>query len=92
MTEARERVNGAANEICDALRYLGDLSYAILPRDVAHGLGDFNKSFLNCVRTVIDKELEWIDERVAGGDRLREEWKAACNRGQATDMGAEPLS
>lgn len=91
MTEARERVNNAASEICDALRYLGDVSYAILPRDVAHGLGDLNKSFLNFLRTTIDREVEWIDERVAGGDRLRKEWKATCNRSE-TEVGSGPLS
>ncbi|MGH9970215.1 MAG: hypothetical protein ACREBG_20800 [Pyrinomonadaceae bacterium] len=91
MTEARERVNNAASEICDALRYMGDVSYAILPRDVAHGLGDLKKSFLNFMRSAIDKEVEWIDERVAGGDRLREDWKASCNRDE-TEMGSEPLS
>ena len=28
------------NDLGDALRYLGDASYAILPKDVAHNLGD----------------------------------------------------
>ena len=90
MSEASERVNGAANEICDALRYLGDASYAILPRDVAHGLGDFKKSFLNFMRSAIDKEVEWIDERVAGGDRLREEWRQKCQ--QEEPPATEPLN
>ncbi|HEY6118688.1 MAG TPA: hypothetical protein VIV66_01955 [Pyrinomonadaceae bacterium] len=77
-TETRNSVNSAAGAVCDALRHLGDISYAIFPRDVAHSLGEFKKSFLNVVRTVVDKEIEWIDERVAGGDRLREEWKRNC--------------
>ncbi|MFN2514761.1 MAG: hypothetical protein ABR556_00980 [Pyrinomonadaceae bacterium] len=68
------------NELCDALRYLGDASYAILPKDIAHSLGDLNKSFLNTVRTLIDKDIEWVDERVAGGDRVREEWQQKWNR------------
>ena len=63
------------NELCDALRYLGDASYAILPKDVAHNLGDLKKSFLTTIRTLIDKDIEWVDARVAGGDRVREEWK-----------------
>ena len=37
--EARETACNAANAICDALSYLGDVSYAILPRDLAHDLG-----------------------------------------------------
>ncbi len=91
MSEARERVNSAANEICDALKFLGDATYAILPRDVAHGLGDAKKSFLNFMRSAIDKELEWIDERVAGGDRLREEWRQKCAQDE-TPPAAEPVN
>ena len=73
--EVRDATCNAANAICDALRYLGDLSYAILPREVAHDFGELNKSLWNGVRNVVDKEIEWIDERVAGGDRMREEWR-----------------
>ncbi|HKO62254.1 MAG TPA: hypothetical protein VJV03_13910 [Pyrinomonadaceae bacterium] len=62
-------------EICDAVRYLGDVSYAILPKDVAHNLGDLKKSFLTTIRTLIDKDIEWVDARVQGGDRVREEWQ-----------------
>ena len=88
--EARESVNCAASAVCDALRYLGDVSYAVLPRDVAHSLADLNKSFLNVIRTVVDKESEWIDQRVAGGDRLREEWKQACSTAKTQGTG-EPV-
>ena len=77
-SEARESVNSAASAVCDSLRYLGDLSYAVLPRDIAHSVGDLKKSFLSFVRTAVDKEIEWIDERVAGGDRLRDEWRQSC--------------
>ena len=90
-SEARESVNCAAGAVCDALRYLGDISYAVFPRDIAHSLGDFKKSFLNVVRTVVDKEIDWIDERVAGGDRLREEWKQACARDR-TEASAGPVN
>jgi hypothetical protein len=76
--EVRDTACNAANAIRDALRYLGDVSYAILPRDIAHDLGELNKSFLSGVRNIVDKEIEWIDERVAGGDKLREEWKSRC--------------
>ncbi len=80
------------NELCDALRYLGDASYAILPKDVAHNLGDLKKSFLSTIRTLIDKDIEWVDARVAGGDRVREEWQQKwCDKteaapGPATEM------
>ena len=92
MEETRESDRGLVNELCDALRYLGDASYAILPKDVAHNLGDLKKSFLSTIRTLIDKDIEWVDARVAGGDRVREEWKKKCNvnsepaSGSATEM------
>ena len=75
MQSTNESCNSTVDAIKDALRYLGDASYAILPEDVAHGLARLKKNFLGGVRSVVDKELQWIDERVAGGDRLREEWR-----------------
>ncbi|CAN5832338.1 hypothetical protein BH18ACI4_BH18ACI4_07330 [soil metagenome] len=80
MPEPRESVDNACNAVYDALRYLGDASYAILPSNLAHELGDLKKKFLSNVSSLIEKDIEWIDARVAGGDRLREEWKRACNR------------
>jgi hypothetical protein len=79
MEETTESGRNVVGDICDAMRYLGDVSYAILPKDVAHNLGDLKKSFLKSMRTLIDKDIEWVDARVAGGDRVREEWKQACN-------------
>jgi hypothetical protein len=67
------------NELCDALRFLGDASYAILPEDLAHNLGDIKKSFLSSIRSLIDKDIEWVEARVAGGDRLRQEWQQKWN-------------
>jgi hypothetical protein len=83
--EARTAACNVANAFCDALNYLGDVSYAILPHDLAHDLGDLKKKFLDGVRTGIQREIEWIDERVAGGDRLREEWQSRCNHEQPSD-------
>ena len=80
MSENRDPINNVTNAICDALRYLGDASYAILPSNVAHDLADLKKTFLTNVRSLIDKDIEWVDARVAGGDRLREEWKRSCAR------------
>jgi hypothetical protein len=83
--------NNIVNELSDALRYIGDVSYAILPRDVAHNLGDLKKSFLTTIRSLIDKDIEWVDARVAGGDRVREEWQQKCNREKA-EGAPEPIS
>jgi hypothetical protein len=92
MQEAEEtkETNGDnfVQEICDAFRYLGDASYAVLPKDVAHNLGDLKKSFLSTVRSLIDKDIEWVEARVAGGDRLREEWKEKWNREESADEPA----
>jgi hypothetical protein len=84
MEEAKECAQNAVNAVCDALKYLGDASYAVLPRDIAHGLGDFKTAVLSNVRSLIDWEIDWVGDRVVGGDRLREEWQQACNR----DRGA----
>jgi len=83
--------SNVVNELCDALRYVGDVSYAILPKDLAHNLGDLKKSFLGTIRSLIDKDIEWVDARVAGGDRVREEWRQKCDRNKA-DEAPEPIS
>lgn len=75
MESTNESSRSPVETIKDALRYLGDASYAILPEDMAHRLADFKKSLLGGVRCVIEKDIEWIDARVEGGDRLREEWR-----------------
>jgi hypothetical protein len=90
-TENNDPVRDAAKAFCDALKFLGDVSYAVLPSDMAHNLGEFKKSFLRNVRELIDKDIEWIDERVAGGDRLREEWKQRCSHEKTTGE-AEPIN
>ena len=79
------------NELSDALRYVGDVSYAILPKDVAHNLGDLKKSFLATIRSLIDKDIDWVDARVAGGDRVREEWQQKCNR-EKSEGAPEPVN
>jgi hypothetical protein len=89
--ESRDPINSAGNAVCDVLRYIGDLSYAVLPQDMAHSLAEFKKSFLNNVRELIEKDIEWVDARVAGGDRLREEWKRSC-RPESPAEGTDPLN
>ena len=79
------------NELSDALRYIGDVSYAILPKELAHNLGDLKKSFLTSIRSLIDKDIEWVEARVAGGDKVREEWREKCNQNKA-DAAPEPIS
>jgi len=83
-----ESGSNVINELCDALRYVGDVSYAILPEDLAHNLGDLKKSFLTTIRSLIDKDIEWVEARVAGGDRLRQEWQQKCE----SDEAPEPVN
>lgn len=83
--EARESVNDVAGAICDGLRQIGDFSYAIMPKDLAHAVGDLKKAVLSQIRCVVDWEIEWIGDRVAGGDRLREEWREKCRQQSGPD-------
>jgi len=80
MEEGRDCVREVSEAVCDGLRQVGDVTYAILPRDLAHALADVKKAVLNQVRRCVDWETNWIDERVAGGDRLREEWQQKCRQ------------
>lgn len=75
MEETRDRVRDVAGAVFDGLRKIGDVSYAVLPKDMAHALADLKKAVLSQVRCVVDWEMGWIDDRVAGGDRLRDEWR-----------------
>ena len=75
MDNTTQTPNRSCASLCDALRQLCDASYAILPRDAAHRLGEFQKNFWGAVGWFADKNIDWIDEAVAGGDRLREEWE-----------------
>jgi hypothetical protein len=69
MEEGRDPVRDCTEAVCDGLRQIGDFSYAIMPKDVAHALGDLKKAVLSQIRCLVDWETKWIDERVAGGDR-----------------------
>src|SRR5215216_708037 len=75
----------------DVWHFLCDAKYAIFPADVAHRVGEFEKNFWGGVRWFAEKNLEWLDEALAGGDRLREEWRRKCDARQAaTAAGATP--
>jgi hypothetical protein len=87
MQDTKDPKECGANPICDALRFIGDVSFAIFPRDVAHDLGEMKKNFLGCIRWLVEKEIKWVDDRVAGGDRLREEWQQGC-RAETTEPAA----
>jgi hypothetical protein len=83
MDQARNSAECVGDAICDGLRQIGDFTYAILPKDIAHALGELEKAVLSQVRCAVDWKSDWVDERVAGGDKLREEWKEKCRPGSA---------
>ena len=75
MRNGQDPIRDVANAVFDGVRKIGDASYAILPKDFAHALGDTKKAVLSQIRCVVDWEMGWVDDRVAGGDRMREEWR-----------------
>jgi hypothetical protein len=80
MAETNETRYRTGDTLSDALRFLCEASYAVLPRDVAHKFGEFEKNFWGGVGWLADKKISWIDEALRGGDRLREEWQRRCQR------------
>ena len=80
MEHARDSAQQVVDAVCDGLKQIGDISYAVMPKDIAHALADLKKALLSQVRSAVDWEIDWIDERVAGGDKLRDEWKAKCEQ------------
>ncbi len=50
MEEARGSDHCSIETVCGALRFLGDASYAVLPRDLAHQLGELKKNFWSGLR------------------------------------------
>jgi hypothetical protein len=83
MQDTKESPYCANNAVCDALRYLGDASFAVLPKDVAHQIGELKTNLLGGIRWLIEKEIEWVQQRVEGGDRLREEWRKSAHERSA---------
>lgn len=90
MQEGRNCVNDVAGAVCDGLRQIGDFTYAIMPRDLAHAVGDLKKAVLTQIRSAVDWEIGWIDDRVAGGDRMREEWREKCRQQSTTETTTSP--
>jgi hypothetical protein len=84
MKDGQDCVNDVCGALMDGMRKIDEVCYAILPKDVAHACADLNKSLLNQFRNLIDWKIRWNDEVLAGGDRLREEWREKCRRETST--------
>ena len=83
--DVRDPIHEVCEAVCDGLRQIGDFSYAIMPERVAHTLADFKKAVLTEITGALQWEMEWIDNRVAGGDRLRQQWREQCERRGSAD-------
>ena len=81
------------NPVCDAVRFLCDASFAVLPRDVAERLGEMEKNFWGGVRWCAERSVTKIDESLAAAERLREEWRRKCETTTPppATTGPEPL-
>ena len=76
------------NPIVDAVRFLCDASFAVLPPDAARQLGELEKNFWGGLRWFAEKNIGWIDDSLAAADRLREEWR----RGRETTATPPPAA
>ncbi|HSE17489.1 MAG TPA: hypothetical protein VLB46_10580 [Pyrinomonadaceae bacterium] len=86
MDKGRDPLRDVTEAVLGGLRQIGDCSYAILPKDIAHSVAGLKKALLTQLTTAMQWEMEWIDDRVAGGDKLREKWREKCER---TSQAAE---
>jgi hypothetical protein len=80
MAEARDPIRDVAEAVLGGLRQIGDCSYAIMPKDIAHSVAGLKKALLVQITTALQWEMEWIDDRVAGGDKLRDKWREKCEQ------------
>ena len=87
MHDVKDPIRDVCDAVWDGLNQIGDVSYAILPKNIAHTLADFKKAVLVQLTTALQWEMEWIDNRVAGGDKLRQEWQEKCE--QRTSQAAQ---
>ena len=91
MEHTKDPRYNTGNPLCDALRFLCDASYAVLPRDTAQKLGEFEKNLWGSFRCFADKSMGWIDESLEAADRLRAEWGRRCEtKTTTTDTPPSP--
>lgn len=74
------------NPVCDALRFVCDASFAVLPRDVAQRLGEVEKNMWGGLRWFAEKSVGRIEESLKAADRLREEWKRRSSPPTETEL------
>ena len=87
MAEGRDPIRDVAEAVLGGLRQIEDCTYAIMPKDIAHSVAGIKKALLGHLTNALRWEMEWIDDRVAGGDKLREEWREKAR--QRTSQAAQ---
>lgn len=97
MADTNDPRYNTGNPFCDALRFVCDASFAVLPRDAAQRLGELEKNLWGGVRWFAEKNIGWIDESLAAADRLRAEWQRRSSSGTTTPPASaadepEPIS
>src|SRR6266403_956432 len=50
------------------------------------------RTFLSHIRDLIDWDISWVNDRVAGGDKLREEWREKCKQHSSTQAPPESVA
>jgi hypothetical protein len=88
MADTNDSRYKSGNPIADALRFLCDASFAVLPHDAARQLGEFEKNLWGGLRWCAERSIERIDDSLAAADRLREEWRKC----RTETHGAEPTT
>ena len=88
MADTNDSRYDTGNPICDAVRFLRDASFAVLPPDAARQLGELEKNFWGGLRWFAEKNIKWVDESLAASERLREEWR----RKRETPPAPEPAA
>jgi hypothetical protein len=87
MADTNDSRYKTGNPICDAVRFLCDASFAVLPRDAARQLGEFEKNLLGR-RPLVRREEHRLDRRQPRRGR-------AAARGVAHPLhppGPEPIT
>lgn len=94
MADTKDPRYNTGNPVCDALRFMCDASFAVLPRDAAQKLGELEKNLWGSLRWFAEKNIGWIDDSLAAADRLRAEWQRrhGSTTTQAASDEPEPIS
>ena len=75
MADTNDPRYNTGNPVYDALRFLCDASFAVLPRDAAQKIGEFEKNLWGGVRWFAEKNIGWIDDALQASDSLRDIWR-----------------